>query len=110
MIFRPVSPASPTGPPMTNRPVGLTKRSLYNLVGVVEVGGKFGGNDVMPEVLADLLGGCVLGMLGRDQHLFDTLRLPVRISDRHLGLAIWPQVGHETILTNGGQTTSESVR
>ena len=25
MIFRPVRPVSPTGPPMTNRPVGLMK-------------------------------------------------------------------------------------
>ena len=30
MIFRPVTPASPCGPPITKRPVGLTKMRVFS--------------------------------------------------------------------------------
>ena len=30
MIFRPVSPVSPAGPPITNRPVGFTRNRVFS--------------------------------------------------------------------------------
>jgi hypothetical protein len=50
MILRPVRPQSPTGPPMTKRPVGLTSKPVAQLGLVVQLGRQLRGYDVLPQV------------------------------------------------------------
>ena len=52
MILRPVSPQSPIGPPITKRPVGLTRKFLQQLVLVVELGRQHRREHVLAEVVA----------------------------------------------------------
>ena len=92
MILRPVRPASPTGPPITNRPVGLTSRFLRSLLGVVEVLGQDRLDDVLPEVVRDQRLGALLVLRG-DQQLLDLDRHAVAVAHGDLRLAVGPQVG-----------------
>ena len=70
MILRPVSPQSPIGPPITKRPVGLTRKLLHQLALVVELGRRDRPQHVLEQVgLGQALGVDAVGVLGGDQDL-----------------------------------------
>ncbi len=108
MILRPVRPASPTGPPMTKRPVGLTSRFLRSLPRVVEVLRQDRLDDVLPEVVGQQRLGAV-AVLGGDQDLLDLDGLAVQVAHRDLGLAVGAQVRHDLGLAHVGQALGQLV-
>ena len=115
MILRPVRPASPTGPPITNLPVGLTRKLrpavVEQLLLVVELARQHRVHDVLPQVRLDqrLRVHAVL-VLGRDQHALDLDRPAVLVAHRHLRLAVRPQVGHQLGAAHLGQPVRQLVR
>ena len=109
MILRPVSPASPIGPPTTKRPVGLTK---YLVFWRPAVRGKYRPDDMLQHVGADLLLGDIRGVLGGDDHRIHAHRLAVFVLHRHLALAVGAQIGHRAIAvprTGGGHWKAARV-
>jgi hypothetical protein len=51
-----------------------------------------------------------LGVLGRQHHGVQPNRLVARVFDRHLGLAVRPQVRHNPVLADAGQAAGKPVR
>ncbi len=112
MILRPVRPASPTGPPITNLPVGLTRNSLAQL-GLVEAPGDLGvehrQDDALPQLRLDLaLRVDALVVLGGDQELFDGDRAAVGVADGDLGLAVGAEVAERAVLAHRRQPFGEA--
>ena len=87
MILRPVSPQSPIGPPITKRPVGLTRKFLRSLLLVVEVARQHRVARRAPSRsgLDQRLGVDAVGVLGGDQDLLDLDRLAVLVADASPG-------------------------
>ena len=111
MILRPVRPQSPIGPPITKRPVGLTRKFLSELLLLVELGGQHRPQHVLDQVgLDEALGVDAVGVLGRDQDLLDLDRPPIAVANRHLGLAVGAQVGDDLPLAHLRQALGELVR
>ena len=93
MILRPVRPQSPIGPPITKRPVGLTRGFFQQRVLLVEASREHRAQHVLEQVgLDQRLGVDAVGVLGGDQDLLDRDRLAVAVADGHLGLAVRAQV------------------
>ena len=90
MIFRPVSPQSPIGPPITNRPVGLT-RTRGAACARRTAPREHGLDHVLPQVVLDQRLGAV-AVLGRDQQLLDLDRAAVDVAHGHLRLPVRAQV------------------
>jgi hypothetical protein len=65
---------------------------------------------VLPEVVADLVAGRVVVMLGGDQQLLDADGHAVAVAHRHLRLAVRAQVGQRAGVTDVGQLLGEPVR
>ena len=105
MILRPVSPASPLGPPVTKRPVGLTDSGVLVQHAV--------GHDVLDHVLDDV--GADLGLrrrrvsAGSRRRRFDAHGLAIVVLDRDLALAVGPQVGQMPSLRTCGQAAAQLV-
>ncbi len=110
MILRPVSPASPTGPPMTNLAGGVDQQVGVQRGGIVQPGGQFRGDHVLPEILADLVHRDLGRMLAGDEHPLHRHRHVVAVADRHLGLAVGPQVAQGSVLAYRGEPPGQPVR
>jgi hypothetical protein len=95
MILRPVTPASPHGPPMTNRPVGL----MWSLF-----------DHHLVDVVAQARDVDVLVVLRRDDDRLDPRRTPIPVLDGHLALAVRAQVGERVLVADLGQPPREMVR
>ena len=100
MILRPVRPASPIGPPVTNRPVGLT--CMTGSV-VAQLGRDRRQDDRLDDVRAQPLGADVGVVLGGDDDGPDPLRDAVLVLDGDLGLAVRAQVRQLAGLADLGQ-------
>ena len=106
MILRPVRPASPIGPPVTNRPVGLTcmtgstRRS---------VGRDRRQDDRLDDVLAEPLGADVGVVLGGDDDRPHPLRDAVLVLDGDLGLAVRAEVRQLAGLADLGEPAGHAV-
>ena len=109
MILRPVSPQSPTGPPITKRPVGLTRKSRRNAFASYMSAGRIGSDDVLPEVVEDLLARAAVGVLRGDQQLLDRRRHPVDVAHRDLRLAVRTQILQRPVVTYGRELLGELV-
>ncbi len=109
MILRPVNPQSPTGPPITNRPVGLTKNSLRNSAAIKQLRRQRRQHDLLPQIVGDPRLE-PRGMLRGDQHLLDPHRHPTAIAHRHLRLAVRTQIVQRPIVTHVRQAFGEPVR
>ena len=109
MILRPVRPASPIGPPMTNVPGGVDQHPVA-LGGQVEV-----GEHVVDDVLLDV--GLERGVLdvgvvlGREHDGVDAQRAVVLVVlDGDLGLAVGTQVAERAVLADLGEALREPLR
>ena len=106
MILRPVRPASPIGPPVTNRPVGLTcitgsaGRSASGITGRITVS--------MMSSRIRLLGPLVL--LRGDDDRADPLRHAALVLDGDLRLAVRAQVRERAVLADLGEAAGHAVR
>ncbi len=107
MILRPVRPASPFGPPMTNRPVGLTKTRVRSSQSERR-------NDVVDDPLANLaandLERNVRIVLGRDDDRVDPNGPVALVLDGNLRLAVGPQVRDVAVLAGRGEHAAQVVR
>ena len=94
MILRPVRPASPSGPPMTNLPVGLTCQTVS---ASIQSSGRAAwtiGEIDLPDVFrGDRVAVPALDMLGRDDDRLDADRLAVMVLDGDLALGVRPELG-----------------
>ena len=85
MILRPVRPASPSGPPITNLPVGLMYQ--HAVVGDLEIAERLA--DIGLDDLADLLRiPAGIEMLGRQHDLRGLGGLAVDVADGDLALGV----------------------
>ena len=109
MILRPVRPASPIGPPMTNLPVGLMCTLVVRRVDVVLLEHRV--DDVLLDVDGELrLEIDALFVLARDDDRLDAYGLVVIVVlDGDLGLAVRTQVGQRAVLAHGGQLLGQAV-
>ena len=85
MILRPVRPQSPSGPPMTNLPVGLTCQIG---VGVDPVLGQRRAHDRLDDLAHVVRGERLVEVLGRDDDRRRPDRLAVVVGDGHLALGV----------------------
>ena len=106
MILRPVRPASPIGPPVTNRPVGLTCMTGSVVAQLVRDRRQ---DDRLDDVGAEPLGADVGVVLGGDDDRPDALRHAVLVLDRDLGLAVGAQVRQLAGLADLGQAAGHPV-
>ena len=90
MILRPVRPASPSGPPMTNLPVGLTCQTVSLRDPALGQGLADIGLDDLAHVGR---GQRLVEMLGREHDLGDADRLAVLVLDRDLALGVGAELG-----------------
>ena len=90
MILRPVRPASPIGPPVTNRPVGFTCMTGSMSRSSRGIDGRITDLD---DVRAEPLRAGIGVVLGRDDDRPHAHRDAVLVLDGHLGLAVRPEVG-----------------
>ena len=108
MILRPVRPASPIGPPVTNRPVGLMSSRTP------EVSRSRPGEDRLDDELADLRGelGVEVDVLGVLRAHDDGVQADGRgalVADGDLGLAVGAQVGQLPGLAHLGELLGQAV-
>ena len=89
MILRPVTPASPSGPPMTKRPVGIDVE--FGIA--VDPALRHHLVDEAPHDLLDALLAHILAMLGGDDDRLGAHRLAVFIGERHLALGVGSKLG-----------------
>src|SRR6266540_4664707 len=66
--------------------------------------------DVFDDILTDLLLADVGGVLRADQQCIDAYWLAVGVFDRHLALAVWPEVSDGAGLARHRQLAGESMR
>ena len=85
MIFRPVSPASAAGPPMTKLPVGLT---MTRVALSIRLELRFRPNHMFAQFSFDVSLGDIRGMLGRYENGVDAFRRTLSIFDGDLALGI----------------------
>ena len=106
MILRPVRPASPIGPPVTKRPVGLTC-----MTGSVSRSSRRDRrqDDRLDDLRAEPLGADVRVVLGRHDDGPDPLRDAALVLDRDLGLAVGPEVRQLAGLADLGQPARHPV-
>ena len=106
MILRPVRPASPIGPPVTKRPVGLmcmTGSALRSSRG------QAGQDHGLGDVVGDLLGRHVGVVLGADDDGLDPARNAVLVLQGDLGLAVGSEVGQLARLAHLGQAAGHPM-
>ena len=108
MILRPVSPASPCGPPISNRPVGLTRY----LVPVEHVRGQHRLDDLVDHRLGQRRLPVVHArMVLRRQHDgVDRDRLAVDVAHRDLRLGVRPQPRQAPVLAHFALPLDQPVR
>ena len=95
MILRPVRPQSPSGPPTTKLPVGLTRKS--DAFFGIQPFGSADCDRVADQVLDHagrvlLAVAALLVVLGRDHDLGAADRLAVDVLHRHLALGVGLQI------------------
>jgi hypothetical protein len=106
MILRPVSPQSPTGPPMTKEPVGL----MWNLVPLwIQSGGHDGQDDVLHHRLAQVLVVHVGVVLGGQHHRLHPDHLIVGVAQGDLALGIRAQPGQDVGLAHLGLALDQAM-
>src|SRR3954466_8054808 len=120
MILRPVRPASPTGPPMTKRPVGLTRKFLRSFFASYSSFGRIGSttcsqrssgmSDSAPslccvEIRSFSISTGLPALVGAH-----TRPLAVLVADRHLRLAVGAQVVDRLGLAHRGEALGQLVR
>ena len=108
MILRPVRPASPSGPPMTNLPVGL----MYQLQSsaILQVAQRLA--DIGFDDLADLLGiPALVEMLGRQHDLGHLGGLAVDVAHGDLALGVGAELADVALagMAGGGQQFEDLV-
>ena len=96
MILRPVRPASPTGPPMTNAPAGLRMLLVREMSRSGQRHDRI--DHVLGEVGAELLQAGAVGVLAGDDDGLDGDRPVAVVADGDLGLAVRAQVGESPFL------------
>jgi hypothetical protein len=109
MILRPVSPASPIGPPISNRPVGLTRQPVA--VGLQAQALDLGGDDVLADVgvssdSSEMSGACWL----ETTTVFSRTGPQPVVLDGHLGLAVGAQVRDGPVAPDRGEAAGQPVR
>ena len=110
MILRPVRPASPIGPPISKRPVGLTSRRKpsVSIVEAVELGRDDELRDVRREQRREVDVG---GVLRRHDDGVEADGLVVLVVlDGDLGLAVGAEVRDRAVLADLRQPAREVVR
>ena len=110
MILRPVSPQSPTGPPMTNRPVGLTRKSRRSAFASYMSAGRIGRTTVSHRSSRICWRVTRVGVLRGDQQLLDRRRPAVDVAHRDLRLAVRAQVLERAVVTHLRELLGEQVR
>ena len=114
MILRPVRPASPTGPPITNLPVGLTRKLSRSSASSKSPGASAPSTgSTTCSQRSGLIVVCEstpVGVLGRDQELLDPDRPAVGVADGDLGLAVGPEVVEAAVLADRGEPFRQPVR
>src|SRR5918911_506393 len=97
MILRPVSPASPTGPPITNLPVGLTRKlrpwSSSSFFSSYSSAGRIGGHPgyhSAGDIELVVVGRVGARLVGLVDALGDVRRLLVDCGDDGAALAVEP--------------------
>ena len=107
MILRPVRPQSPTGPPMTNLPVGL----MWNLVSLRQ---PFLRQHVLDHEFhhgfAQVFELHVRVVLGREHHGVEPGDLAVFVAAGDLGLRVRAQPRQQVVLADFGLALDEPVR
>ena len=107
MILRPVSPQSPTGPPMTNRPVGL----MWYLVRLsIHLAGSTGFRISSMTASRRCLVLMSSRMLGGQHHRLEAHRLIVLVAQGHLALGIGPQPRELAVLAHLRLALHQPVR
>ena len=118
MIFRPVTPVSPIGPPVTNRPVGLTRRSpsRSRRASSYRCFGRIGWStcSIRSGLTMDSMSSAV-DVLGREHDALDLDRTRYAVvvdlvADRHLSLPVRPEIGEYVRLAHLGQPSADRVR
>ncbi len=108
MILRPVRPASPTGPPMTKRPVGLTRKDVSSASASYRPSGSVGRTTCChrsARILPSTPASCCVEM-----RTFSTATgLVVHVADGDLGLAVGAQVVERAVLADRGEALGEAV-
>jgi hypothetical protein len=106
MILRPVRPQSPTGPPMTNWPVGL----MWYLVRLSSH--FFGSTGLMiSSITASRSSWCETSgaVLGGEHDRLDADRLVVLVAERDLALRVGAQPGELALLAHLGLPLHQPV-
>ena len=107
MILRPVRPASPTGPPMTNAPAGLRMLAVREMSRLRCR--QHGIDHVRGEVGAELVEAGSLGVLAGDHDGLDRDRPVAVVPDGDLGLAVRTQVRQLAALADLGEPLGQPV-
>ena len=107
MILRPVTPASPCGPPTTKRPVGIDEDARFC---VHHVGRDHAADDLVDDVLAQRVVADGRAVLGRDDDRVDAHGAAAVVLDGHLRLAVRPQVVEHAVAARARQPLHELVR
>ena len=115
MILRPVRPASPTGPPITNLPVGFTRKlwppSSSSFFSSYSSAGSTGCTTCSHRSgLISVSASHAVLVLRRDQDPLDLDRAAVLVADRHLRLAVRAEIRHQVGAAHLGEPMSELVR
>ncbi len=105
MILRPVTPASAEGPPWLK----LARRVDVQRGVRIPPRAQHARPQRGADVLDNLLLGGLRGVLGRDDHGRDFLRLVVLVEDRNLGLAVGAEKADLAALAIVGQPLGEPV-
>ena len=106
MILRPVRPASPSGPPITNGPVGLTCQTVFAVSQPVGHHLADVGLDDRADVGAGL---SFVEVLGREHQARDLDRLAALVAQRDLALGVRPEPGLRPRLARLGQPAQHRV-
>jgi hypothetical protein len=128
MILRPVKPASPWGPPITNRPEGWICQQLHgqhpfeqkaviaNVIDsalVTEMRGDDLLDDLFQDFLPQVLGGDIIGVLGRNDDGVDSdggdCTTVALVLDGHLGLGVRSKPGEGFGSSGHGERLVEFV-
>ena len=119
MILRPVRPVSPIGPPITKRPVGLTRTKSVSSSRRPSSRSLGDGRahhvlDRRPRRICRSR-SAVRRVLGRDHDALDAHRLGhaigvTRVAHRDLGLAVGQQVGDDALAPHGREAAADRVR
>ena len=107
MILRPVSPQSPSGPPMKNLPVGLMCQTVFGGDPAL----RKRGDHIRTHQRGDLFGGQLLDeMLVRDDDLGRLDRLAVLVAHRDLALGVGAERSFRARMTRLRYLAQDFVR